>query len=433
SEGLPSPDELKRIFFPKNSKAQLRSPLRHSTQTEVIVLDDSPPIVEVKVKRKVDSVNYDNDGDDCSSRKLGDMERNKAIKTSAQKEAEKERLKQIKEANAIRLVSTDKLHDTILCLESSLHSSEVGQAIQDQFQEKEAEIRSVDHLVKNTIQWRRKCLADWDSSSQSYIPNEQGRIKVVQDKHIGVYFDMQRLVELISKNQLIPTMEQLKHQHKQCQIVMFIEGLQKYYRTRKNLQSKSFQSLVLRGIANTYNDDQRSTSTSKKPRNNKSDQSEWLANGPDRNTLEDIMTTLQFEYRVMIIQTVDCAATASWVASVTANIATGGRESNEILDFCMDGRIRSGADNTDTWLKMLQNIQQCTEAVAKAIVREYPTIYSLYEAYTRCKSTADAEMLLADIEVQRSVITQRDRYVNKAMSKKIYNIIMSGDSRLVIA
>lgn len=74
-------------------------------------------------------------------------------------------------------------------------------------------------------------------------------------------------------------------------------------------------------------------------------------------------------------------------------------ESNEMLDFCMDGRIRSGADNTDTWLKMLQNIQQCTEAVAKAIVREYPTIYTLYEAYTRCESTADAEMLLADIEV----------------------------------
>jgi hypothetical protein len=70
-----------------------------------------------------------------------------------------------------------------------------------------------------------------------------------------------------------------------------------------------------------------------------------------------------------------------------------------MLDFCMDGRTRSGVDSTDTWLKMLQNIQQCTEAVAMAIVREYPTLYSLYMAYTRCKSTADAEMLLADIEV----------------------------------
>lgn len=243
----------------------------------------------------------------------------------AQKEAEKKRLKQIKEANARRLVSTDKLHDTILCLESSLHDSEVGQAIQLQFQDKEAEILSVDHLVENTIQWRRKCLADWDSSSQSYIPNEQGKIKIVQDKHIGIYFGMQQLVELIIKNQLISTMERLKDQHNQCQIIIFIEGLQKYYRNRKNLQSKSFQNLVLQGIANTYTDDQRSVSTSKKPRNNKSDQSEWLANGPDRDTLEDIMTRLQFEYRVMIIQTVDCAATASWVASVTANIATGGR------------------------------------------------------------------------------------------------------------
>lgn len=91
--------------------------------------------------------------------------------------------------------------------------------------------------------------------------------------------------------------------------------------------------------------------------------------------------------------------TTGFFKFIVLNNKSTSSESNEILDFCMDGRIRSGADNTDTWLKMLQNIQQCTEAVAKAIVGEYPTIYSLYEAYTRCASTADAEMLLADIEV----------------------------------
>jgi len=56
-------------------------------------------------------------------------------------------------------------------------------------------------------------------------------------------------------------------------------------------------------------------------------------------------------------------------------------------------------DATDTWLKMLQNIQKCTDAVAKAIVHEYPTFYTLYEAYTRCQSIEEAEMLLAPIQV----------------------------------
>jgi hypothetical protein len=48
---------------------------------------------------------------------------------------------------------------------------------------------------------------------------------------------------------------------------------------------------------------------------------------------------------------------------------------------------------------MLQNIQKCTDAVAKAIVQEYPTVYSLYDAYSKTQSIEEAEMLLADIEV----------------------------------
>jgi hypothetical protein len=68
----------------------------------------------------------------------------------------------------------------------------------------------------------------------------------------------------------------------------------------------------------------------------------------------------------------------------------------------MDVRAKSGMDSTDTWLKMLQNIQKCTDAVAKAIVQEYPTMYSLYEAYTQTRSVEEAEMLLADIEVTNS-------------------------------
>lgn len=82
---------------------------------------------------------------------------------------------------------------------------------------------------------------------------------------------------------------------------------------------------------------------------------------------------------------------------------------------------------------MLQNIQMCTDAVSKAIVREYPTVYSLYDAYKRCKSVQEAETLLADIQVEQSVLSERDRYVNKAMSKKIYSILMSDDSKMVIA
>ncbi|KAI8584205.1 hypothetical protein K450DRAFT_218654 [Umbelopsis ramanniana AG] len=347
----------------------------------------------------------------------------------AQKEAEKRKLKELKQANALRSASKDTLHDTILCLEKTLYGSELGEAIKSQFIGKAAEIVEIEDDVQYTIRWQTKTKAEWDSLSQSFIPFENKKTTIVKNRHVALWMNMQRFTIMIQNEDLIPTLAGIKAQQAGSQVVLIVEGLQKYYRDQKNHRSRAFQNSVLKGIAEEFGEQRSRPATSKKPRTSKTD---WIADGPDKNTIEDIMLSLQLSEKIMIVHTANITETASWIASFSATMATT-NASSELLDFYMDVRAKSGIDSTDTWLKMLQNIQKCTDAVAKAIVQEYPTVYSLYDAYTKTQSVEEAEMLLADIEVQRSVITNRDRFVNKAMSKKIYSILMSDDNKLVIS
>lgn len=65
------------------------------------------------------------------------------------------------------------------------------------------------------------------------------------------------------------------------------------------------------------------------------------------------------------------------------------------------GGPRSGADAEDVWSKMLQEIQNCTPAVAKSIVDAYPSPMALYQEYTQIPSSNARDSLLAHLEVRK--------------------------------
>lgn len=52
---------------------------------------------------------------------------------------------------------------------------------------------------------------------------------------------------------------------------------------------------------------------------------------------------------------------------------------------------------------MLTTIKGLTEGVAKGIVREYPTLRCLYEAYRRCSNEKEKQLMLVGIAVRRSL------------------------------
>lgn len=63
-------------------------------------------------------------------------------------------------------------------------------------------------------------------------------------------------------------------------------------------------------------------------------------------------------------------------------------------------KIASGKDLAATFIKMLTCIKGVTESLAKAIVREYPTLRDLYESYAKCRSELDRREMLIGIFVR---------------------------------
>lgn len=67
-----------------------------------------------------------------------------------------------------------------------------------------------------------------------------------------------------------------------------------------------------------------------------------------------------------------------------------------------EDKVVSGKDLQDTYIKMLASLPRVTEAIAKGIVAEYPTVRSLYERYERCRDERERKEMLVGIGVRPS-------------------------------
>lgn len=68
-----------------------------------------------------------------------------------------------------------------------------------------------------------------------------------------------------------------------------------------------------------------------------------------------------------------------------------------------EDKVVSGKDLEDTYLKMLASLPRVTDAIAKGIASEYPTIRSLYEGYERCCDERERKEMLVGIGVRWGV------------------------------
>lgn len=64
-----------------------------------------------------------------------------------------------------------------------------------------------------------------------------------------------------------------------------------------------------------------------------------------------------------------------------------------------EDKVVSGKDLQDTYIKMLASLPRVTEAMAKGIVAEYPTLRKLYESYERCRDEREMKEMLVGIGV----------------------------------
>jgi hypothetical protein len=73
-----------------------------------------------------------------------------------------------------------------------------------------------------------------------------------------------------------------------------------------------------------------------------------------------------------------------------------------------------------------------TEDKAIALVKEYPTLGALMEAYEQCDTEQDRELLLENIKVQDLIGDPfKTKTVGKGISKKVYIFLNGGESDLI--
>lgn len=81
---------------------------------------------------------------------------------------------------------------------------------------------------------------------------------------------------------------------------------------------------------------------------------------------------------------------------------------------------------------MLLVVPGMKEEKAISLVKEYPTLGSLMEAYEQCDTELDRELLLENIKIQDNTFDIfKTKTIGKALSKKVYVFLNGGESDLI--
>ncbi|KAG1116885.1 hypothetical protein G6F42_013579 [Rhizopus arrhizus] len=341
-----------------------------------------------------------------------------------QKQLEKERKALFERENRIRADRNEILKEIIVDVHPDFLKTKPGKLLELVLTKKEAEVQ--DLLLRNpdpsyTISWRRKANSEWDPDSQAFIPLPN--TKIVQEPVVLVYVDIPQFTQRIQTKTMDRYIDIIERDCDGRQIMLLIEGLEVYYKKKMILKRRQFDTEV-RNSFNAAEGSSSSTNTSKRKNN-----LAHVDDGLEPSDVEECLNYLQLVRGVMLVPTKDDEDTASWIESLTTDLALGRYKSKNVNNSYKVGK--SGSNPKDTYLKMLQEIQLCTPAIADSVAWAYPTLQSLHRAYQR-KHPSDGELLLAELEVERSALRQRDRKINRVMSRKIYTIFTSDDPEQII-
>lgn len=333
----------------------------------------------------------------------------------------------LEKANRLGNSRETVLTDMIVDIDTTFAESTRGVLLQEKVKERGAEIHIMDRQGLYTLSWRRRWDSEWNDELDAFVPYPEGQTRVKEENLLLVFLETKDLCNLVEQGEsgLDAWAEKLRDRAPRKRIMLMTEGLETYYRKRRTLERRDFEQQVLQRLDWTAAD---GSGASRRRRRTQADVDTGL--GPSKDAIENALTYLQFMQDVMLVPTNDQQETIDWMVAMTAEVARA--PYRMIQRRSRQGPARSGLDASDTWNKMLQEIQLCTPAVAKSVATEYPKLQDLYKAYQAKDTQEDREDMLAHLSVERSAVSARDRTVNDAMSKKICTVFTSHDPDEVI-
>ena len=216
----------------------------------------------------------------------------------------------------------------------------------------------------------------------------------------------------------------LRETYKNCQPIYLIEGLTVWLRRNKSSKNRAYVTAVLAQIPVQ---DQLANPASFQARRKKD-----VPSAPDYSLINDdiaetLLLHLQIRHGVLIQQCTSPSTSAEWIKNFTEHISTiPYRQQRMAMNdhgaaFCMDvGQVKTGENPLDTYLRMLQEVQRVTPAMAYGIANEYTNVQKLVSAFRQ-----HGPSVLADL---RKSANKDGAIANARLgpvaSKRLYKVFM---------
>ena len=303
----------------------------------------------------------------------------------------------------------------------------------------------------NVVRWRRKVKAKYNEDVGHWLPTPVEEIET--EKHILVHLTARDFLEIAASglplNQEPATRDKammgnldaqvgaLRRQYRECKPIYLIEGLSAFVRKNKNAKNRAYTAAVRSQIA-AGSDQSVPAAPGSNPSRRKKKNTGYhhSATSPidlsfvDEDMTESLLLHLQLHHTpILIHQSANPSVSAEWIRTFTEHISTIPYRHvrlglNDAVGFCMDvGQVKTGDDRLDTYVKMLQEVQRLTPAMAYGIANRYDTLGKLIRAFRR-----DGPLVLQHIKKSANRDgAASDRALGPAVSKRLYKVCMGTD------
>ncbi|PYI04556.1 hypothetical protein BO78DRAFT_347430 [Aspergillus sclerotiicarbonarius CBS 121057] len=349
------------------------------------------------------------------------LEKERKQKAKEDKAREKQLAADIAEVNKLKVDKKESTVEMLIDLADTFTNTSVGNQTAEFMRILKVDLSFFSSPVPNTIKWRRKVRATYNDSLGHWEPCAL-HIRD-EEEHVLCLITAQEFVNMASATSASEPsctvndhVKRLKAAYPKCTPIYVIEGLTALMRKNNNSRNRAYQAAVRRQFEET------SARPSRKKQQQPPDTS------VDDDTIEDALLDLQVTHGCLVHHTSASAESAEWIKNFTEHISTVPyrRERMDLNDsaFCMDGgQVKPGENRSDTFVKMLQEVNRVTASMAYGIATRYPSAMDLVNAMRK-----DGPGLLEDVKKsanKNGALT--DSRIGPAASRRLYKVFMGLD------
>ena len=388
--------------------------------------------------------------------KAKEREEDKELKRLAkeQKAKEKQEAADIAQANKSKTDKKVSVTEMIVDMSRNLLGSSVGNQVLEYmkhlevdtvFFEEELDLFDDNEVAESygsLVKWRRKVKAKYNEAAGYWEPIAD--LHIENELHVLVHLTASDFADLATartrtggqestmseeamRRSIDRHVSTLRRKYKDCKPIYLVEGLEAFLRKNKTIKNRAYTAAVLSQLPASDHSLAPASSQARQRKKTNSSSTAPDYSFVDTDLAESLLLHLQITHSVLIHHTTSPSDTASWIRTFTEHISTipYRHERMSLNDagaaFCMDvGQVKTGDDAKDTYVKMLQEVQRVTPAMAYGIANLYPNVRELVRAFKE-----RGQLVLEDVRKganKDGAVT--DSRLGPAVSKRLFKVFM---------